>query len=45
MREQTGDSPEKVAEGHRSPTDPTVKDAAAKFPAGGAMLPGGPTGM
>ena len=44
-RERTGDTPEKVAEGHRSSDEPSVKDAAAKFPAGGGLMGGGPVGM
>jgi hypothetical protein len=44
-RERTGDTREKAAEGHRSPSEPTVKDAAAKLPAGGGLIGGGPVGM
>jgi hypothetical protein len=44
-REREGDSPEKVAERRRKPDEPTVKDAAAKLPAGGGLIGGGPVGM
>ena len=44
-RERTGDTPQKVAEGRRTPSDPTVKDAVGKAPVGGGLIGGGPVGM
>ena len=44
-RERTGDTPQKVAEGQRAPSDPSVKDVVGKAPVGGGMIGGGPFGM
>jgi hypothetical protein len=44
-RERTGDTPQKVVEGRRTPSDPTVKDAVGKAPVGGGLIGGGPVGM
>ena len=44
-RERTGDTPQKAAEGRRTPSDPTVKDAVGKAPVGGGLIGGGPVGM
>ena len=44
-RERTGDTPQKVAEGRRTPSDATVKDAVGKAPVGGGLIGGGPVGM
>jgi hypothetical protein len=44
-RARTGDTPEKVAEGRRNPSDPTVKDVVGKAPVGGGLIGGGPVGM
>ena len=44
-RERTGDTPQKVAEGQRTPSGPTVKDAVGKAPVGGGLVGGGPVGM
>ena len=44
-RERTGDTPQKVAEGRRTPSEPTVKDAVGKAPVGGGLIGGGPVGM
>jgi hypothetical protein len=44
-RERTGDTEQKVAEGRRTTSDPTVKDTVGKAPLGGGMIGGGPVGM
>ena len=44
-RERTGDTPQKVAEGRRTPSDRTVRDAVGKAPIGGGLIGGGPVGM
>jgi hypothetical protein len=44
-RQRTGDTPQKLAEGRRTPSDPTVKDAVGKAPVGGGLIGGGPVGM
>ena len=45
QRERTGDTPQKVAEGRRTPSDPSVKDAMGQAPVGGGLIGGGPVGM